>query len=104
MKLHLIAFLVAAVSTSGAITEAKSSRDGTTQERAILIHHSGRNFWDSAFEIIRHHYPDAKRYPLDSSVIPSDRERIYTVEITFVTASHGRHAMWFRAARRDFVR
>jgi hypothetical protein len=104
MKLHVIAFLAAAVSTTGAITEAKSSRDGTTQERAIIIQHSGGNFWDSAFKIIRHHYPDAKRYPLDSSVIPSNGERTYTVAITFSTTSHGRHTMWFRAASRDFMR
>ena len=104
MKLPVISILAAAVITNGAALEAKPSRDGTTQERAIIIEYPAHNFWDSAFEMIRHRYPDAKRYPLDSTVIPSDGERIYTVAIKFSTTAHGRHTLWFRATARDFAR
>ena len=69
------------------------SRDGSSQEHAIVMHGSTRTFEDDAFRIISQHYPDAERESMFLNV--GYDGRTYLTAITFSTKSHGKHTMYF---------
>jgi hypothetical protein len=72
---------------------ADQVRDGSAPGRAIIMRGSTGTFEDAAFRIILQHYPDAKRSPIGRAV--GFDGRTYIATITFSTAHHGKHAMYF---------
>jgi len=89
------AFLISRTNAEPAHELPRAGRDGSTFERAILMQGSDSTFDDAAFKIIKRYYPDVKKHVPIAPVIGSSGGGIYIQEITFDTASHGRHTMYF---------
>ena len=85
--------LIILLSTVFACEAADAVRDGSSPDRAIIMRGSTSTFEDAAFRIILQRYPDAKRSPI-GRVVGFDG-RTYLATITFSTAHHGKHAMYF---------
>ncbi len=68
-------------------------RDGSSPDRAIIMRGSTSTFEDAAFRIILQRYPDAKRSPIGRAV--GFDGHTYLATITFSTAHHGKHSMYF---------
>ncbi len=71
---------------------AGAVRDGSTPTKAIVIR-STKAYEDEAFRFIRQRYPDAAREPVGFGV--SYNGRTYILTLTFSTAHHGQHSMYF---------
>ena len=101
MKKHLLialafALLVSRITAEPAHEQPKPGRDGSTFERAIIMRGSDKTFDAAAYKIIKRYYPDAKiRVPIAPIIAGAPGSPRYIQEITFDTASHGRHTMYF---------
>jgi hypothetical protein len=87
--------LVFAILLASTIARAatETSRDGSTEDRAIIMQGPIISFEATAFRIIGKRYPDAKRPPVRRAVTFDGR--IYIARVVFDTASHVRHTMYF---------
>jgi len=70
-----------------------TSRDGSTEERAIIMRGSLVSFENAAYRVISQRYPDAKRPPIKRAVTFDGRT--YIAKVVFDTFSHGRHTIYF---------
>jgi len=101
MKRHLFValtfvFFVSRITAQPAQEQPKAGRDGSTFERAIIMRGSDKTFDAAASKIIKRYYPDAKiRVPIAPVISGAPGSSRYIQEITFDTASHGRHTMYF---------
>jgi hypothetical protein len=76
--------------------QPKAGRDGSTFERAIIMRGSDKTFDAAVSKIIKRYYSDAKiRVPIAPIIAGAPGSSRYIQEITFDTASHGRHTMYF---------
>ncbi|GEM_PF-5566521 len=88
------ALLISRASAEPAHEEPKAGRDGATFERAIIMRGSDSTFDAAASKIIKRYFPDAKIHLPIAPIIGGDGQH-YVQEITFDTAKHGRHTMYF---------
>ena len=93
--LGLMKPLVFAVMFLTAVANAATDtrRDGSTEDRAIIMKGSLVSFENAAYRIIRQRYPDAKQPPLKRAVTFDGHT--YIARVVFDTFSHGRHTMYF---------
>ena len=102
----ILPLLLAAFAYSGvadAHEKQNAVRDGSTEERAIVIPHSKRPFDDLAWVYIRQRYRDATQSPYESDVRSPDHGRTWTVAIYFSTKFHGRRTMYFKTTWRHLT-
>jgi hypothetical protein len=90
------AFLVSRSTAEPAHEEPRSGRDGSSFERAIVMRGSDKTFDNAAVKIIKRYYPDVKiRVPIAPVISSTPGGLTLIQEITFDTASHSRHTMYF---------
>jgi hypothetical protein len=101
MKKHLFIALtfvlfVSRITAEPAHEQPKAGRDGSTFERAIIMRGSDKTFDAAAAKIIKRYYPDAKiQLPIAPTIGGEGNSPTLVQEITFDTAKHGRHTMYF---------
>ena len=72
---------------------ADTARDGSSPARAIVLRGSGKVADAEICRCIRQRYADARCEPLGRAV--GFDGRTYIATITFSTAHHGKHSMFF---------
>jgi len=76
-----------------ACAAAVTIRDGSTEDRAVIIRGALVSFENAAYRVIRQRYPDAKHPPINRAVTFDGHT--YIAKVVFDTFSHGVHTMYF---------
>jgi hypothetical protein len=76
-----------------ACAAANIIRDGSTEERAIVVRGSLTSFENAAYRVIRQRFPDVKHPPIKRAVTFDGHT--YIARVVFDTYSHGRYTMYF---------
>ena len=67
-------------------------RDGSKEDRAVIIRGALVSFENAAYRVIRQRYPDAKLPPIKRAVTFDGHT--YIAKVVFDTFSHGVHTMY----------